>query len=82
MGVWLRSVSVCVLCCPKMGEIRTILLCASLFKSYIISEKLSQLKEEGFYNEDNSSVYDFALSLCGYNTAEVHTNSQDIPKSY
>lgn len=76
MGIWLRSVSVHVLYCPKKGEVRTILLCASLFKSYIISEKLSQLKEEGFYNKDNSSAYDFALSLCGYNT-KARTNGRD-----
>lgn len=60
-----------------MGEVRIILLRASLFESYMISEKLSQLKEEGFCNKDNSSVDDFALSLCGYNTAEVHRNSQN-----
>lgn len=76
MGIWLHSVSVHVLYCPKKGEVRAILLCASLFESYVISEKLSQLKEEGFYNKDNSSAYDFALSLCGYNT-KVHTNGQD-----
>ena len=51
-------------------------MCASLFKSYMISEKLSQLKEEGFYSKDNSSAYDFSLSLCVYNTAGVHRNSK------
>lgn len=67
--------SVCVLCCHKMGEVRAILLCASLFKSRMISEKLSQLKEEEFCNKDNFSVCDF--TLYGYNTPELNTNSQD-----
>lgn len=43
----------------------------------MILEKLSQLKEEEFYNKENPSVYSFALSLCRHNTAEAHTNTQD-----